>query len=126
MKKTVKLLSFVLLVSMLFSMMAVSASAIVSDTPAGNGGGIVLGGGGNASVNSGGSLIIGGDQRPEDDSPFTGARADELDSESAYQAALKSARTANEEAVAAAAQEAALKYTKQADGDYSGLIDSEY
>ena len=56
MKKTVKLLSFVLLVSMLFSMMAVSASAIVSDTPAGNGGGIVLGGGGNAAVNPGGSL----------------------------------------------------------------------
>ena len=126
MKKTVKLLSFVLLVSMLFSMMAAGASAIVSDTPAGNGGGIVLGGGGNAAVNPGGSLIIGGDQRPEDDSPFTGARADELDSESAYQAALKSARTANEEAVAAAAQEAALKYTKQADGDYSGIIDSEY
>lgn len=124
MKKTVKLLSFVLLVSMLFSMMAVSASAIVSDTPAGNGGGIVLGGGGNASVNSGGSLIIGGDQRPEDDSPFTGTRVEELPD---YNSQIEKARATNSSTdVATYAQEAAAKYMKKADGDYSGIIDSEY
>ena len=136
MKKTVKLLSFVLLVSMLFSMMAVSASAIVSDTPAGNGGGIVLGGGGNASVNSGGSLIIGGDQRPEDDSPFTGVRPDDVNSNSSsnsasnsttYSQRLEAARAANGTAdVELYAQEAAAKYMKKADSDYSGIVDSEF
>ena len=132
MKKTVKLLSFVLLVSMLFSMMAVSASAIVSDTPAGNGGGIVLGGGGNAAVNSGGSLIIGGDQRPEDDTPFTGVRTDDVNGNSSnntasYSEKLAAARAANGTAdVELYAQEAAAKYMKKADGDYSGIVDSEY
>ena len=132
MKKTVKLLSFVLLVSMLFSMMAVSASAIVSDTPAGNGGGIVLGGGGNAAVNPGGSLIIGGDQRPEDDTPFTGVRTDDVNGNSSnntasYSEKLAAARAANGTAdVELYAQEAAAKYMKKADGDYSGIVDSEY
>ncbi len=126
MKKTVKLLSFVLLVSMLFSMMAVSASAIVSDTPAGNGGGIVLGGGGNATVNPGGSLIIGGDQRPEDDSPFTGVHYDEDVQEQARQQAVSNAQSLNAASVETYAMEAAAKYMKKADGDYSGILDSEY
>ncbi len=126
MKKTVKLLSFVLLVSMLFSMMAVSASAIVSDTPAGNGGGIVLGGGGNASVNSGGSLIIGGDQRPEDDSPFTGVHVDEETRAKNYEQTMSEVKASNSASVEMYAQEAAAKYMKKADGDYSGIIDSEY
>ena len=123
MKKTVKLLSFVLLVSMLFSMMAVSASTIVSDTPAGNGGGIVLGGGGNAAVNPGGSLIIGGDQRPEDDSPFEGTRVEELPD---YNSQIATYRAQNAASAEQYAQEAAAKYMKKADGDYSGIIDSEY
>ena len=125
MKKTVKLLSYVLLVAMLFSLMASSASAIVSDDTANvnGGGGIVLGGGGNVSVNSGGSLVIGGDERPEDDSPFAGTRAEELPNYNEKISGYKVQNAANAEAYA---QEAAAKYMKKADGDYSGIIDSEY
>ena len=124
MKKTVKFLSFVLLVTMLFSLMASSASAIVSDDTAGvNGGGIILGGG-NASVNSGGGLVIGGDQRPEDDSPFTGVRVDES-SQKVYEQRVSSARAANLTSAEQLAQEAVAKYMKQADGDYRGIVDSD-
>ncbi len=124
MKKMVKFLSFVLLVTMLFSLMASSASAIVSDDTAGvNGGGIILGGG-NASVNSGGGLVIGGDQRPEDDSPFTGVRVDES-SQKVYEQRVSTARAANLTSAEQYAQEAVAKYMKQADGDYRGIVDSD-
>ncbi len=127
MKKTVKFLSFVLLVTMLFSMMASSASAIVSDDTANvNGGGIVLGGGGNYSIDSGGSLVIGGDQRPEDDTPFTGARVDEDVIANNRKSEIEKAKNNNSDSVEAATQDALLKYTKKADGDYNGIIDSEY
>ncbi len=123
MKKTVKFFSFVLLVTMLFSLMASSASAIISDDTAGVNGGIVLGGG-NVSVNSGGSLVIGGDERPADDSPFTGIRVDES-SKKEYEQRISTARAENLTSAEQFAQEAAAKYMKQADGDYSGIVDSD-
>ena len=128
MKKTVKLLSYVLLVAMLFSLMASSASAIVSDDTANvnGGGGIVLGGGGNVSVNSGGSLVIGGDQRPEDDTPFTGVHIDEETRERARSQAITEAKMSNAASAEEYALAAAAKYMKKADGDYSGIVDSEY
>ncbi|MBQ3373234.1 MAG: hypothetical protein IJG40_08905 [Oscillospiraceae bacterium] len=124
MKKTVKFFSFVLLVTMLFSLMASSASAIVSDDTAGVNGSIVFGGSGNGSINPGGSLVIGGDERPADDSPFTGIRVDES-SKKEYDQRISMARAANLTSAEQYAQEAVAKYMKQADGDYSGIVDSD-
>ena len=73
MKKSVKLLSVLLLVSMLFSITAASASAIVNDGSS-SGGTVIIGGSGEVNTNSSGNLVIGADMRPEDDSPYTGVR----------------------------------------------------
>ena len=78
MKKMVKLLSVVLLISMMFSMMAAGASAIVDTEP--SQGGIVLGGPSSVSVSNSGNMVIGADQRPEDDSPFMGVRVEDIES----------------------------------------------
>ena len=78
MKKMVKLLSVVLLISMMFSMMAAGASAIVDTAP--SQGGIVLGGPSSVGVSDSGNMVIGADQRPEDDSPFMGVRVEDIES----------------------------------------------
>ncbi len=132
MKKMVKLLSVMLLLTMLFGMMATGASAIVNDGST-QSGGIVIGGSSGSEdvfINDSGNLVIGAEMRPEDDSPYTGARIEDspsYDSQKAAAAAAASGSSSDIQAkIAAAAAEEAQKYLGKADGDYSGIVDSEY
>ena len=121
MKKMVKLLSVVMLFTMLFSMMAGSASALINDGSAGNGSSIVIGGSGNANVNDNGNFTVEADTRPKDDSPWTGIRVE--DYESLYERQLAQAK---EDAKRSGAVEAIAKqYMEKAGSDYSGITDSE-
>ena len=122
MKKSVKLLTVLLLISMLFSMTAAGASAIVNDGSS-SGGAIIIGGSGEVNTNGNGNLVIGADMRPEDDSPYTGVRVEDLPS---YDSQLEQARTTNKTGLEAAAIEEAKKYMAKEDSDYSGIVDSEF
>ena len=90
MKKMVKLLSIIMLFTMLFSMMSVSASAIINDGSAKSSNNIVIGGSGNASVNEDGNVTVGAEMRPTDDSPWTGIRVEDYQGQ--YQQQLAQAR----------------------------------
>ena len=72
MKKSVRLLSVILLVAMLMSMMSTGAFAMVNG--AGSNGSIVIGGSGSSN---GGSVVIGGTPRPSDDSRYAGVNPNE-------------------------------------------------
>ena len=121
MKKTVKLLSVLLLISMLFSMAAVSASAIVNDGS--SAGGMVIIGGSDANVsNNDGILVIGADQRPEDDSPYLGARVE--DSPTYGQEIAQAKQNSAAAVTLTAVQEEAKKYLGIQGADYSDIENS--
>ena len=120
MKNSVRLLSVMLLISMLFSMSAVSASAIVSDGS--SAGGMVIIGGTEAPVNNDGMLVIGAEQRPEDDSPYLGASIEDMPS---YGQQVNAAKQQQAAAVTLnSIQEEAKKYLGLADADYSEIDNS--
>ncbi len=121
MKKMVKLLSIIMLFTMLFSMMSVSASAIINDGSAKSSNNIVIGGSGNASVNEEGNVTVGADMRPADDSPWTGIRVEDYQGQ--YQQQLAQARA--DAFASGAAVEIAKQYMAKAESDYSGIKDSE-
>lgn len=124
-KKMVKFLSVVMLFSMMMSMMTAGAFALVEDGK-GNAG-IVIGGSSSVSVNDGsGVLTIGADQRPADDSPYAGTVVENNGSD--YDSAIADAKEANAAVSATDVQiaEVAKTYLAKEDGDYSGIVDSEY
>ena len=121
MKKMVKLLSVVMLVTMLFSMMSVNASALINDGSAGNGTGIVIGGSGSTSVNDNGNVTVGAEMRPTDDSPWTGIRVEDYQGQ--YERQLAQAKA--DAAASGAAVEIAKQYMAKAESDYSGITDSD-
>ena len=106
---------------MLFSMMSVSASAIINDGSAKSSNNIVIGGSGNASVNEEGNVTVGADMRPADDSPWTGIRVEDYQGQ--YQQQLAQARA--DAFASGAAVEIAKQYMAKAESDYSGINDSE-
>ena len=120
MKNSVRLLSVMLLISMLFSMSAVSASAIVSDGS--SAGGMVIIGGTEAPVNNDGMLVIGAEQRPEDDSPYRGDRVEDSPS---YDQQISQAKNQQASAVTLnAIQEEAKKYLglNEEEGFAAGIL----
>ena len=121
MKKMVKFLSVIMLVTMLFSMMSVSASAIINDGSASSSNNIVIGGSGNANVNENGNVSVGADMRPKDDSPWTGIRVEDYQGE--YERQLAQAKL--DAKYSGAAEAIAKQYMEKAGGDYSGITDSE-
>ena len=129
-KKMVKLLSVVMLISMILSMTTAGAFALVED---GNGNtGIIIGGSADVqNSSSNGGLTIGADMRPSDDSPYDGVVVENTGSGVDYDTAIAEARSSN---AAALAEAAALMDTYAAEyiaydselGDgYSGIDDSE-
>ncbi len=77
--KLAKLLSLVLVFIMLFSLLAVSASAILcEDQENTNQEGIVYAEKNGPTKSAKGYLAVGGEIRPEDDDPFDGARFETL------------------------------------------------
>lgn len=101
MKKSVRLLSVVMLIAMVFSMMTSGAYAIVSDGAGGN-------------VGSISPVVIGAPERPTDDSPFDGDNEPD---------APATGRDVSEEAEKAKEEE--KKYEGMAES-YAGIIDSAY
>ena len=76
--KLAKLIGFVLVFSMLFSLMAVSASAILcEDQNNQNQEGFIIAEKNGAVKSIRGYMAVGGEIRPEDDEEFDGARPDD-------------------------------------------------